>query len=98
MFNKIRDTGTYGSLYEPPFTGTVGSLRTASPFKVEPRRGSDPYAPPLEMPTLWVGITTRDFQVFVHDGSPPFETGKAAEGGSSWNVIKEQDILTTFIF
>jgi hypothetical protein len=47
--------------------------------------------------TQRVGITTRDFQVFV-DGSPPFETGKAAEGGSSWNVIKEQHILTTFIF
>jgi hypothetical protein len=48
-YNIIRKkTGTYGSLYEPPFTGTYGSL----------------YEPPLEMPTRWVGITTRKFQVF----------------------------------
>jgi len=40
------------------FTGTVGSLRTASPFKVEPRRGSDPYAPPQT--PLW-GVKVASF-------------------------------------
>jgi hypothetical protein len=49
------------------------------------------------MPTQRVGITIRDFQVFV-DGSPPFETKKATEGGSSPNVFKELQILDTFIF
>ena len=31
-------------------------------------------------------------------GSPPCETGKAAAGGSSWIVFKEQQSRRTFIF
>jgi hypothetical protein len=44
-----------------------------------------------------VGITIRNFQVFVARFSP-FETGKAAEGGSSPNVSHEQQSWWTFIF